>query len=83
MPQEFNNLNNIPINAILLFGANTISSNTVVLNKRIQLLVSTLIPLNTMFQVQFPNLPTPISPCSTEMSEMIITVTPSDKKTII
>jgi hypothetical protein len=83
MPQEFNNLNNIPINAILLFGANTISSNTVVLNKRIQLLVSTLIPLNTMFQVQFPNLPTPISPCSTEMSEMIITVTPSDKKTLL
>lgn len=49
LPIEFDNLNNIAINAILLFGANTISSNTAVLNRRIELQVSVTIPANTEF----------------------------------
>jgi hypothetical protein len=32
--------------------------------------------------IQFPNLPTPKSACSVEMSEMIVTVTPSNKLSI-
>jgi len=35
LPLEFNNLNNVPINAIIIFGSNTISSNTVVTNRKI------------------------------------------------
>lgn len=35
LPIEFDNLNNVPINSIILFGANTISSDTVVVNRRI------------------------------------------------
>jgi hypothetical protein len=79
LPLLFNNLNNIPINAILIYGANTISSNTVVTNRKIQIPITTAIPASTSFQVQFPNLPTPLSPCTTEMSTMIVTVTPSNK----
>lgn len=79
LPIEFDNLNNIPINSILLFGANTIATNTQVLNRRIEIPVTTTIPLNTNFQIQFPNLPTPVNPCSTEMSTMIVTVAPSTK----
>lgn len=65
LPIEFNNLNNLPINAILIFGSTTISSNTLVTNRKIQISVTTTIPANTAFQVQFPNLPTPLSPCTT------------------
>ncbi len=65
LPIQFNNLNNIPINAILLYGSNTISSNTIVVNRKIQITLNNTIPANTAFQVQFPNLPTPISPCTT------------------
>ncbi len=35
LPLQFNNLNNIPINAILVYGSNTISSNTAVVNRKI------------------------------------------------
>lgn len=79
LPIEFDNLNNVPINTILIFGANTISSNTVVTNRKIQITMTSTIPANTVFQVQFPNLPTPLSPCTTEMSRMIVTVTPASK----
>ena len=35
LPLEFDNLNNVPLNVILIFGTNTISSNTVVTNRKI------------------------------------------------
>jgi hypothetical protein len=35
LPIEFNNLNNVPINSIILFGSNTISTNTQVVDRRI------------------------------------------------
>ena len=65
LPLEFDNLNNIGFNAIIIFGATTISTNTVVLNRKIQITLTTTIPADTVFQVQFPNLPTPMLPCST------------------
>ena len=64
LPIQFNNLNNIAINAIILFGSNTVSSNTIVVNRKIQITLNVTIPANTAFQVQFPNLPTPINPCT-------------------
>jgi len=82
LPVEFNNLNNVPINAILIFGSSTISSNTIVTNRKIQITITSTISANTVFQVQFPNLPTPLSPCTTEMSKMVVTVTPSNKLSI-
>ena len=82
LPLQFNNLNNVPLNAILIFGANTISTNAAVINRKIQINITTTISANTVFQVQFPNLPTPLSPCTTEMSTMIVTVTPSSKLSI-
>ena len=65
LPVQFDNLNNVPINAIILFGVNTFSVNAIVLNRKIQISITTTIPINTQFQVQFPNLPTPMRPCST------------------
>lgn len=82
LPTEFDNLNNVPINSILLFSTNTLSANTQVVNRRIEIPISTTIPANTIFQVQFPNLPTPLTSCSTEMSTMIVTVAPSNKLTL-
>ena len=82
LPLEFDNLNNIGFNAIIIFGATTISTNTIVLNRKVQIGVNTTIPADTLFQIQFPNLPTPMLPCSTEMSTMIVTVTPADKLTL-
>ena len=82
LPLEFDNLNNIGFNAIIIFGSTTISTNTVVLNRKVQITLSTTIAANTVFQVQFPNLPTPMQPCSTEMSSMIVTVTPANKLTL-
>ena len=79
LPVEFDNLNNVPINAIILFGVNTLSTNANVLNRKIQITISTTIPADTQFQVQLPNLPTPMHPCTTEMSTMIVTVTPADR----
>ena len=82
LPIQFNNLNNVPLNAILIFGANTISTNAAVTNRKIQINITTTISANTVFQVQLPNLPTPLTPCTTEMSTMIVTVTPSSKLSI-
>ena len=79
LPLEFNNLNNIAINSIIIFGSNTISKDAPVSNRKIEIEINTTIPADNSFTVQFPNLPTPLSPCSTEMSTMIVTVTPSDK----
>ena len=67
------------INAIILFGTTTLSTNANVLNRKVQITISSTIPADTQFQVQFPNLPTPMSPCTTEMSTMIVTVTPADR----
>ena len=75
-------MNNIGFNAIIIFGSTTLSTNTIVLNRKIQITLSATITANTLFQIQFPNLPTPMNPCSTEMSSMIVTVTPADKLTI-
>ena len=82
LPIQFDNLNNVPINAILIFGASTTSSNTVVTNRKIQVAITTTITANTVFQLQFPNLPTPLNPCTAEMSAMIVTVTPANKLTL-
>jgi hypothetical protein len=83
LPIEFDNLNNVPINAILIFGSTTLSSNTEVTNRKIQIPVTSNIPASTVFQVHFPNLPTPLSPCTTEMSRMIVTVTPANRLSLI
>lgn len=82
LPVQFDNLNNMALNAIIVVGASVISSSTVVRNRRIQVPISINIPLNTIFVVQFPNLPTPKSPCVARMSEMIVTFTPSNKLSI-
>lgn len=82
LPLEFNNLNNMPLNAILIFGANIISSNAAVTNRKIEITITSTIAANTVFQVHFPNLPTPLTPCTTEMSTMIVTVTPASKLSI-
>jgi hypothetical protein len=63
----------------VLFGSTIISTNAAVTNRRIEIVLSSAIPADTAFQVQFPNLPTPSQPCSTEMSSMIVTVTPADR----
>lgn len=51
LPIEFNNLNNLPLNAIIVYGSTVISSTTVVHNRRIEILVSTNIALKTVFRV--------------------------------
>ena len=66
-----------------MFGSTTLSTNTVVLNRKIQVTLTALISANTVFQIQFPNLPTPMQPCTTEMSTMIVTVTPADRLTVL
>ena len=65
LPIEFDNLNNIPINAIIIYSSTIVSSSTVVRDRRIEISLSTTIPSNSAFQIQFPNLPTPKLPCTT------------------
>jgi hypothetical protein len=82
LPIEFNNLNNLALNVIIVYGANVISSSTVVVNRRIQIPITLNIALKTLFLVEFPNLPTPKSPCTVVMSDIIVTVTPSNKLSV-
>jgi hypothetical protein len=82
LPIQFDNLNNIPISAILVFGAAVNSSSTVVKNRRIEVPVAVSMPLKSTFMLQFPNLPTPKSPCVVQMSEMIVTITPANKLSV-
>jgi hypothetical protein len=82
LPIKFDNLNNIPLNVILTYGANVISSSTVIKNRRIEIPISINIPLQTIFSIQIPSLPTPKLPCSVQMSEIIVTITPSNKLSI-
>lgn len=49
LPVEFDNLNNVPINAIVLFGVNTFSVNANVLNRKISISITTTIPADTSF----------------------------------
>jgi hypothetical protein len=82
LPIQFDNLNNIGLNAIILYGANVISTPTVVKNRRIEIPISINIPLQTPFVVEFPNLPTPKLPCAAQMSDIIITITPGNKLSV-
>lgn len=82
LPLQFDNLNNIAISAIMVYGAAVSSSTATVRNRRIQIPISTTITLKTAFQVQFPNLPTPKSPCTVQMSDIIVTVTAANKLTV-
>jgi len=82
LPIQFDNLNNIALNAILINGATIISSSAQVINRRIEISITANIAASTSFIVQFPNLPTPKSPCSSPISEMIVTVTPSNKLSV-
>jgi len=82
LPQQFDNLNNIPVNAILLFGPAVSSSTASVQNRRIQILVGVNIPANSQFSIQIPDLPTPKEPCQVDMSEIIVTVTPTNSSNI-
>lgn len=82
LPVQFDNLNNIPLNVILTYGVNVISSSTVIKNRRIEIPVTINIPLQTQFSIQIPSLPTPKLPCNVQMSEIIVTITPSNKLSI-
>lgn len=82
LPQQFDNLNNIALNAILIYGSSVISSTTTVVNRRIEILIFLNITLKTSFRVQFPNLPTPKAPCRALMSDIIVIVTPSSKVSV-
>lgn len=82
LPIQFDNLNNLALNAFIVFGSNVISSSTVVRNRRIEVPITQTIPLLTQFIVSFPSLPTPKTACTSQMSDMIITVTPSSKLSI-
>lgn len=59
LPIQFDNLNNVPINAILIYGASVVSSTASVQNRRIQISVGVSIPPSSQFEVQIPDLPTP------------------------
>ena len=82
LPIQFDNLNNLALNAFIVFGSNVISSSTVVRNRRIEVPITQTIPLLTQFIVSFPSLPTPKTACTAQMSDMIVTVTPSNKLSI-
>ena len=82
LPVQFDNLNNLALNAFIVFGSNVISSSTVVRNRRIEVPITQTIPLLTQFIVSFPSLPTPKTACTAQMSDMIVTVTPSNKLSI-
>ena len=82
LPIQFDNLNNIPLNAILTYTTNVISSSTLIKNRKIQIPLTLNIPPQTPFSIQIPSLPTPKLPCSVQMSEIIVTITPSDKLSI-
>jgi hypothetical protein len=64
LPIQFDNLNNLALNAILIYGSSIISSTATVRNRRIEVSITINIPLSSSFTVQFPNLPTPKSACS-------------------
>ena len=83
LPVQFDNLNNIQLNTIIIYGSSLISSTAQVVNRRIQILMSISIPLKTEFRIDFPNLPTPKNPCNVLMSDMIATVTPANKLSIL
>ena len=64
LPIQFDNLNNLALNAILLYSTSIISSTATVKNRRIDVAITINIPISSSFMIQFPNLPTPKSACS-------------------
>jgi hypothetical protein len=60
-PGAFDNFNNNPLNYILSFSAsNIIGTNmATVLDRRVEILIPSNIPANTILNVQFTNMPTP------------------------
>jgi len=60
-PGVFDNFNNNPLNYILSFSAsNIIGTNmATVLDRRVEILIPSNIPANTILNVQFTNMPTP------------------------
>lgn len=64
LPIQFDNLNNLALNAILLYSSSIISSTATVRNRRIEVAITISIPISSSFMIQFPNLPTPKLSCS-------------------
>ena len=82
-PEEFDNFNNVPISIVIKQGGAVVSTtNATVIDRTLEILMSTLITANNEIEIQFPSLPTPKNPCSVAMSKMIGYLTPNDKKSI-
>lgn len=83
-PYEFDNFNNNNINIILkVAGAVVFSASSGVVDRTLEIAMTTGVAANTAFDIEFPSLPTPKVAGSVKMSEMIGFITPSNKKSIL
>lgn len=82
-PSAFDNFNNQPITAVCkVGGVLQFTYSATVIDRTLEIEMSTAINTNTEIELEFSSLPTPKLPGSVSMSEMIGFITPSNKKSV-
>ena len=83
-PTNFDNFNNNPIDAIIKNSGNTVlsSGQMSVIDRKVEIPITTLITANSLFKIEFPSLPTPKIAGPVYMSEITGFLTPADMLSI-